>query len=101
MANRPDRAGRTDHADNGFTGGVGPGVGKSSRDFGRATRRRTSTKLTKKERAELIGLVGFVVSGAFFAVSAAKNNDGVAFAGSVVWTAACVVWIVALFATRR
>ncbi len=61
---------------------------------------KAKRRFTRKERAEFVGLVGFVVSGVLFSVSAAINRDHIAFAGSVIWTGACIVWIVALFAAK-
>ncbi len=43
---------------------------------------------------ELFGLIGFFISGLIFIVAGLRSGDYLAVSGSIVWTAACVLWLV-------
>ncbi len=49
---------------------------------------------------DVVGLVGFTVSGFFFIASALNNGDTLTLVGSVLWVASCLVWLGALVAKR-
>jgi hypothetical protein len=49
---------------------------------------------------QLTGLLGFILSGLFFAVSSIHNQDPLALAGSLVWIVACLVWILPLLSFK-
>ncbi len=49
-----------------------------------------------RRKSEVIGLLGFTVSGFFFIASAIQNGDTLALAGSGLWVLSCLVWIGAL-----
>ena len=42
---------------------------------------------------ELFGLIGFFISGLSFIVAGLRSEDYLAVSGSIVWTAACVLWL--------
>ncbi|MFP4484440.1 MAG: hypothetical protein ACLFO1_06260 [Spirochaetaceae bacterium] len=46
-----------------------------------------------ERNAEVLGLIGFTISGLLFVVSALRSGDTFAFAGSVVWILSCLWWI--------
>ncbi len=43
---------------------------------------------------QLIGLVGFVIAGLFFVAIGIRAGDALTIIGSLVWIAACVVWMI-------
>ena len=43
---------------------------------------------------ELFGLMGFFISGLIFIVAGLRSGDYLAVSGSIVWTVACVLWLV-------
>ena len=50
---------------------------------------------------QIVGLIGFIVSGGLFLVSGLRTGDGLLIAGCLVWTAACCVWLAPLVRRRR
>lgn len=53
------------------------------------------------ENYQLLGLIGFVLSGVFFLISGIQAGDGLTIAGSTAWMIACLGWAVPLMRTRR
>lgn len=51
--------------------------------------------------AQFIGLVGFIVAGVIFTVVGARADDALTIAGSLVWIAACLVWMVPIVKRAR
>ena len=43
---------------------------------------------------ELFGLIGFFISGLMFIVAGLRSGDYLAVSGSIVWTVACLLWLV-------
>ena len=43
---------------------------------------------------ELFGLIGFFISGLIFIVAGLRSGDDLAVSGSIVWTVACLLWLV-------
>ena len=43
---------------------------------------------------ELFGLIGFFISGLIFIVAGLRIEDYLGVSGSIVWTVACVLWLV-------
>jgi hypothetical protein len=52
------------------------------------------------EHYQLAGLVGFVVSGVFFLVSAIQAGDRMMIASSVAWLVGCGLWLIPLVRRR-
>jgi hypothetical protein len=50
---------------------------------------------------ELFGLIGFIISGFIFIVAGLRSGDHLAVYGSIVWTAACFLWIVPILSRRK
>lgn len=50
---------------------------------------------------ELIGLMGFFISGLIFIVAGLRSGDYLSTSGSVVWTIACVLWIIPVLSRRN
>jgi len=50
---------------------------------------------------ELIGLVGFFISGLIFIVAGLRSGDYLAVSGSIVWTAACLLWMIPVISRRN
>tara|TARA_B100001750_G_C14949233_1_gene322745 strand:+ start:229 stop:402 length:174 start_codon:yes stop_codon:yes gene_type:complete len=50
---------------------------------------------------ELFGLIGFIISGLIFIVAGLRSGDHLAVSGSIVWTAACFLWIVPILSRRK
>ena len=50
---------------------------------------------------ELFGLIGFFISGLIFIVAGLRSGDYFAVSGSIVWTAACVLWFIPVIARRN
>ncbi len=48
---------------------------------------------------QLIGLSGFIIAGVVFVASGVRSGDELTIAGSVVWTVACLVWMIPLLRT--
>ena len=46
------------------------------------------------ERNQLIGLIGFIISGLIFLAASIVNGDWWTFAGATVWIIACGFWLV-------
>ena len=42
----------------------------------------------------LVGLIGFIIAGLFFVAVGIRLGDALTIIGSVVWIAACVVWLI-------
>jgi hypothetical protein len=53
------------------------------------------------EEYELLGLIGFVVSGLFFLIAGIRSGDVLTICGSVAWMIACAGWAVPLLRARR
>ena len=49
---------------------------------------------------ELFGLIGFFISGLIFIVAGLRSGDYLAVSGSIVWTVACVLWLVPVLSRR-
>ncbi len=43
---------------------------------------------------QLVGLIGFIIAGLFFVAVGIRLGDALTIIGSVVWIAACVVWLI-------
>jgi len=50
---------------------------------------------------ELFGLIGFFISGLIFIVAGLRSEDYLAVSGSIVWTAACLLWIIPVISRRN
>ena len=50
---------------------------------------------------EFFGLIGFFISGLIFIVAGLRTGDYLAVSGSVVWTLACVLWLVPVLERRK
>ena len=50
---------------------------------------------------ELFGLIGFFISGVIFIVAGLRSEDYLAVCGSIVWTVACVLWVVPVLSRRN
>jgi len=50
---------------------------------------------------ELFGLIGFFISGLIFIVAGLRSGDYLAVSGSIVWTAACLLWIIPVISRRN
>jgi len=50
---------------------------------------------------ELFGLIGFFVSGLIFIVAGLRSGDYLAVSGSIVWTAACLLWMIPVISRRN
>ena len=50
---------------------------------------------------ELIGLIGFFISGLIFIVAGLNSGDYLAVSGSIVWTVACVLWFIPVLSRRN
>ena len=55
----------------------------------------------KKFDYHLVGLAGFVLSGAFFTLSSWKSGDNLALAGSIVWLIACFIWMIPTLSNKN
>lgn len=53
------------------------------------------------EEYELLGLIGFVVSGIFFLIAGIRSGDILTIGGSVAWMIACFGWAVPLQRARK
>lgn len=51
-----------------------------------------------EKRCQLLGLLGFILSGAFFSLSALRHGDILAFIGSLLWIVACLIWLLPMVA---
>ena len=51
-------------------------------------------KYDKDWRLELVGLIGFCISGTIFIFSGLKNGDILTVLGSLVWILSCVIWMI-------
>lgn len=51
-----------------------------------------------EKRCQLFGLLGFILSGAFFSLSALRHGDMLAFIGSLLWIVACLIWLIPMVA---
>ena len=50
---------------------------------------------------ELFGLIGFFISGLIFIVAGLRSGDYLAVFGSIVWTIACLLWLIPVFYRRN
>ena len=50
---------------------------------------------------ELIGLIGFFISGLIFIVAGLRSEDYLAVSGSIIWTVACVLWFIPVLSRRN
>jgi hypothetical protein len=60
----------------------------------------TTDDSAAQENYQLAGLVGFVVSGVFFLVSAIEAGDRMMIASSVAWLVGCALWLIPLVRRR-
>ncbi|MFO7718378.1 MAG: hypothetical protein ACQESV_04030 [Thermodesulfobacteriota bacterium] len=49
---------------------------------------------------QLLGLLGFILSGVFFTAAGLKSGDLLTLAGSLVWILACLIWLVPVLRPR-
>ena len=49
---------------------------------------------------QVVGLVGFIGSGVIFSASGIRHDDWLTLSGSVLWIAACLIWLVPLVRGR-
>lgn len=49
-----------------------------------------------KRNCELVGLLGFVLAGFFYIAAGVRSGDALTTIGSVVWTVACLIWMIPL-----
>ncbi|MFO8065895.1 MAG: hypothetical protein R6V29_14850 [Spirochaetia bacterium] len=54
-----------------------------------------------KCKVEILGLLGFTVSGCLFVLSALRTGDVMALGGSLVWIMSCLGWIAAIIVQCR
>ena len=50
---------------------------------------------------ELFGLIGFFISGLIFIVAGLRSGDYLATSGSIVWTVACLLWLIPVISRRN
>ena len=50
---------------------------------------------------ELFGLIGFFISGLIFIVAGLRSGDDLAVSGSIVWTVACLLWLIPVISRRN
>ena len=50
---------------------------------------------------ELCGLIGFLISGLIFILAGLRSEDYLAVSGSVVWTVACLLWLIPVISRRN
>ena len=50
---------------------------------------------------ELFGLIGFFISGLIFIVSGLRSGDYLAVSGSIIWTVACLLWLIPVLSRRN
>jgi len=50
---------------------------------------------------ELIGLIGFFISGLIFIVAGLRSGDYLAVSGSIIWTVACLLWLIPVISRRN
>jgi len=50
---------------------------------------------------ELFGLIGFFISGLIFIIAGLRSGDYLAVFGSIVWTAACLLWMIPVISRRN
>ena len=48
---------------------------------------------------QIIGLLGFVLSGLIFIAVGVKYEDFLTILGSAIWTVSCLIWMVPLLKT--
>ena len=50
---------------------------------------------------ELFGLIGFFISGLIFIVAGFRSGDYLAVSGSILWTVACLLWLIPVLSRRK
>ena len=60
-----------------------------------------SETMRLEQIVEIVGLLGFTLSGAMFVLSALRTGDVFALAGSIIWILSCVGWITVLIRMHR
>ena len=50
---------------------------------------------------ELLGIIGFFISGIIFIIAGIRSGDLLSITGSVIWTSACVLWMVPLLSRLK
>jgi len=50
---------------------------------------------------ELFGLIGFFISGLIFIVAGLRSGDYLAASGSIIWTVACLLWVIPVLSRRN
>lgn len=53
------------------------------------------------DKAQLIGLIGFILAGLIFAVVGVRADDPLTVIGSLIWTASCLVWMIPIVTRDR
>gem|GEM_PF-6456187 len=49
---------------------------------------------------QIVGLLGFILSGLIFIAVGIKYGDILTILGSVIWTVSCLVWMIPLLKTK-
>ncbi len=49
---------------------------------------------------QIIGLIGFIIAGFIFIAVGVRSDDILTVIGSVVWTLACMIWMIPLFRSK-
>ena len=50
---------------------------------------------------ELLGIFGFFISGIIFIIAGIRSGDLLSITGSVIWTSACILWMVPLLSKLK
>lgn len=54
-----------------------------------------------ENKYQMIGLIGFILAGLVFIVAGLKSGDVLTIAGSIIWTASCVIWMIPLLKSNK
>ena len=50
---------------------------------------------------ELAGVIGFIISGLISVAAGMQNGDYLTTIGSIIWTIACVIWMIPILSRRN
>ena len=50
---------------------------------------------------ELLGIIGFFISGIIFIIGGIRSGDLLSITSSVIWTSACILWMVPLLSKLK
>lgn len=53
-----------------------------------------------ERKFQIVGLIGFISSGFLFITVGVQSGDMLTIAGSVLWIASCIVWLIPLVWNR-